>query len=53
MDKKLEIEAWLDLANIYTKLGSLSDAEICVSKAKSKDFYYPGGWHSTGLCINS
>ncbi|XP_076889647.1 protein NPGR1-like [Bidens hawaiensis] len=53
MDKKLETEAWLDLANIYTKLGSLSDAEICVSKAKSKDFYYPGAWHSTGLLFEA
>lgn len=43
------MEAWLDLADIYTKLESLSDAEICVGKAKSKEFYYPRVWHSTGL----
>ncbi|XP_071711112.1 protein NPGR1 [Rutidosis leptorrhynchoides] len=48
-EKKLEMEAWLDLANIYSKLESLSDAEICVSKAKLKEFYYPRAWHSTGL----
>ncbi|KAK9066786.1 hypothetical protein SSX86_014109 [Deinandra increscens subsp. villosa] len=53
IERKLEIEAWLDLANIYTKLESLSDAEICVSKAKSKEFYYPGAWHSTGLLFEA
>lgn len=51
--RKLEMEAWLDLANIYTKLDSLSDAEICVEKAKSKEFYYPRSWHSTGLLLEA
>ncbi|GKC62175.1 protein NPGR1 [Tanacetum coccineum] len=46
---KLEMEAWLDLANIYTKLESFSDAELCVVKVKSKEFYHPRAWHSTGL----
>ncbi|KAK1433415.1 hypothetical protein QVD17_10325 [Tagetes erecta] len=53
IERKLEIEAWLDLANIYTKLESISDAEICVNKAKSKEFYYPGAWHSTGLLFEA
>ncbi|KAI3726612.1 hypothetical protein L1987_66410 [Smallanthus sonchifolius] len=53
IERKLEIEAWLDLANIYTKLQSLSDAEICVSKARSKEFYYPRAWHSTGLLLEA
>lgn len=48
-ERKLEMETWLDLANIYTKIGSLSDSEVCVNKAKSKEFYYPRAWHSTGL----
>ncbi|KAI3491353.1 hypothetical protein L1887_44279 [Cichorium endivia] len=51
--RKLEMEAWLDLANIYTKLHSLSDAQICVEKAKSKEFYYPRSWHSTGLLLEA
>ncbi|KAF5792222.1 putative tetratricopeptide-like helical domain superfamily, protein NPG1 [Helianthus annuus] len=53
MERKLEIEAWLDLANIYTKLESTSDAEICVNKARSKEFYHPGAWHSTGLLFEA
>ncbi|KAI3785410.1 hypothetical protein L1987_44528 [Smallanthus sonchifolius] len=53
IERELEIEAWLDLANIYTKLQSLSDAEICVSKARSKEFYYPRAWHSTGLLLEA
>nr|XP_043615579.1 protein NPGR1 [Erigeron canadensis] len=52
-ERKLEMEAWLDLANVYTKLGSLSDVEICVDKAKLKEFYYPRVWHSTGLLCES
>lgn len=50
---KLEMEAWLDLANIYSKLESFSDAELCVGKVKSKEFYHPRAWHSTGLCMSS
>ncbi|KAI7745915.1 hypothetical protein M8C21_005543 [Ambrosia artemisiifolia] len=53
IERNLEIEAWLDLANVYTKLESLSDAEICVTKAKSKEFYHPGAWHSTGLLFEA
>ncbi|KAL7604970.1 protein NPGR1 [Lactuca sativa] len=52
-ERKLEMEAWLDLANIYTKLESFSDAEICVGKAKLKEFYYPRTWHSTGLLFEA
>ncbi|KAL4583352.1 hypothetical protein LXL04_007922 [Taraxacum kok-saghyz] len=52
-ERELEMEAWLDLANIYTKLESFSDAEICVGKAKSKEFYYPRAWHSTGLLFEA
>ncbi|KAJ9567564.1 hypothetical protein OSB04_003530 [Centaurea solstitialis] len=48
-ERKLEMEAWLDLANIYTKIGSLTDSEVCIDKAKSKEFYHPRAWHSTGL----
>ncbi|PWA93057.1 Tetratricopeptide-like helical [Artemisia annua] len=50
---KLELEAWLDLADIYSKLESFSDAELCVGKVKSKGFYHPRAWHSTGLLFDA
>lgn len=46
--RRLEIEAWNDLAKIYTKLESLHDAEICLSKAKCIEFYSSRTWHQTG-----
>lgn len=46
--KKLESEAWQDLASIYTKLDLWSDAKICVDKAKLIEFYSPRSWHTTG-----
>lgn len=48
LERRLEMEAWLDLAKIYSELESLPDAEICLGKAKAKEFYYPRAWHSTG-----
>ncbi|KAK4559849.1 hypothetical protein RGQ29_008863 [Quercus rubra] len=48
-ERKLEMTAWQDLASIYTKLGSWPDAEICVEKAKSIEFYSPRCWHTTGM----
>lgn len=46
--KNLEIATWQDLATIYMQLGSLPDAEICMEKAKSIEFYSPSSWHTTG-----
>ncbi|KAM3736340.1 hypothetical protein ACB098_10G155500 [Castanea mollissima] len=48
-ERKLETTAWQDLASVYTKLGSWPDAEICVDKAKSIEFYSPRCWHTTGM----
>lgn len=48
-ERKLEMTAWQDLASIYTKLGSWPDAEICMDKAKSIEFYSPRSWHTTGM----
>ncbi|KAL5706765.1 hypothetical protein ACHQM5_024889 [Ranunculus cassubicifolius] len=45
----LEMEAWMDLTNIYTKLGSWLDAGICAEKAKSIRYCSPDTWHATGL----
>lgn len=47
--KKYETEAWQDLASVYGKLGSLSDAETCLDKARSISFYSPRGWNETGM----
>ncbi|XP_050265568.1 protein NPGR1 [Quercus robur] len=52
-ERKLEMTAWQDLASIYTKLGSWPDAEICVDKAKSIEFYSPRSWHTTGMLCES
>lgn len=51
--KKYETEAWQDLASVYRKLGSLSDAETCLDKARSISFYSPRGWNETGLCLEA
>lgn len=48
VERKLEKEAWRDLAAIYTKLGLWPDAEICVNKAKLIEFYSPQSWHTSG-----
>ncbi|XP_059633218.1 protein NPGR1 [Cornus florida] len=52
-ERKLEMEAWQDLAKIYTDLESLLDAQICVDKAKAIDFYSPRSWHTTGMLFKS
>lgn len=51
--KNLEIATWQDLATIYMKLGSLPDAEICMEKAKSIEFYSPSSWHTTGMLFDA
>lgn len=52
-ERYLEIGSWQDLAGIYAKLGSWSDAEICAVKAKSIDFYSPRSWHTTGMLLQA
>ncbi|KAJ7966527.1 Tetratricopeptide repeat protein 7A [Quillaja saponaria] len=53
LEKNLEIAAWQDLATIYAKLGSWSDAETCVKKAKSIEFFSPRSWHATGMLFEA
>ncbi|TXG72384.1 hypothetical protein EZV62_000963 [Acer yangbiense] len=48
-DRSLEMETWLDLANVYTRLSQWRDAEVCLSKSKAINPYSASGWHSTGL----
>lgn len=52
-DANLEVEAWQDLANIYTKHESWPNAEICANKSKSIKFYSPKSWHSTGMLFEA
>ncbi|KAK6245918.1 hypothetical protein SCA6_009008 [Theobroma cacao] len=52
-EKNMEMAAWQDLATIYTKFGSWADAEICLNKAKSIEFYSPKSWHTTGLLFEA
>ncbi|KAF6139075.1 hypothetical protein GIB67_010801 [Kingdonia uniflora] len=49
----LETKAWQDLTNVYTKLGSWSDAEICAEKAKSICIYSPQSWHTAGVLFEA
>ncbi|KAJ6391242.1 hypothetical protein OIU77_025268 [Salix suchowensis] len=48
-ERNLELAAWQDLADIYTKNGSWGDAKICVDKAKLIEFHSPRSWHSKGM----
>ncbi|OIW20863.1 hypothetical protein TanjilG_24941 [Lupinus angustifolius] len=47
-ERKLEMEAWQDLATIYADLSSSLDAKACVEKAKLIEFFSPRSWHITG-----
>jgi hypothetical protein len=47
--RKLEIEAWQDLATIYTDLNSFLNAKACVDKAQLLEFFSPRSWHVTGM----
>ncbi|KAJ1430387.1 Tetratricopeptide-like helical domain superfamily [Sesbania bispinosa] len=52
-ERKLEMEAWQDLATIYADVGSLFDAKACVDKAQLIDFFSPRSWHITGMLLES
>ncbi|XP_061966875.1 protein NPGR1-like isoform X2 [Populus nigra] len=52
-ERNLELAAWQDLADIYTKIGSWGDAKICVGKAKLMELHSPRSWHSTGMLFES
>ncbi|XP_052200779.1 protein NPGR1 [Diospyros lotus] len=52
-ERRLEMEAWQDLAKIYIKLESWPDAEICIGQAKSIEFYSPHSWHATGMLFEA
>ncbi|XP_065861860.1 protein NPGR2-like isoform X2 [Euphorbia lathyris] len=48
-DKRLEMETWHDLANVYTSLSQWRDAEVCLLKSKAMGPYSASRWHTTGL----
>ncbi|KAF9687495.1 hypothetical protein SADUNF_Sadunf02G0099500 [Salix dunnii] len=52
-ERNLELAAWQDLTDMYTKIGSWGDAKICVEKAKLIEFHSPTRWHSTGMLFES
>lgn len=45
---KLEMDAWLDLASIYTKLEAWHDSNICLDKARSIDRVQPS-WSEVNI----
>lgn len=47
--RKIEMETWHDLANVYTSLSQWRDAEVCLSKSKSISPFSASRWHATGL----
>lgn len=51
--KDLEMEAWLDLSSIYTKLESWSDSNVCLDKAKTIELFSPKCWHATGMLLEA
>ncbi|CAK8572079.1 unnamed protein product [Lathyrus sativus] len=48
-DRRLEMEVWHDLTNVYTALSQWHDAEICLAKSEAIDPYSATRWHSTGI----
>ncbi|KAG5065333.1 hypothetical protein AAZX31_04G044800 [Glycine max] len=52
-ERKLEMEAWQDLATIYTDVDSLLDAKTCVDKAQLIEFFSPRSWHITGMLLEA
>ncbi|KAJ1398950.1 Tetratricopeptide-like helical domain superfamily [Sesbania bispinosa] len=48
-DRRLEMEIWHDLANVYTALSQWQDAEVCLAKSQAINPYSASRWHSTGL----
>ncbi|XP_059279437.1 protein NPGR1 [Lycium ferocissimum] len=51
--RRLEVEAWLDLAGLYTDLESWRDAELCINRAKAIRFFCPRRWHATGALFQA
>lgn len=46
--RRIEIEAWYDLANVYITMMQWKDVDDCISKMKSINPYSALGMHATG-----
>ncbi|WOL11640.1 tetratricopeptide repeat protein 7A [Canna indica] len=51
--KNLEMEVWLDLASLYTKLGAWNDSYVCLDKANSIELFSPKFWHYKGILLEA
>ncbi|KAG6528488.1 hypothetical protein ZIOFF_010663 [Zingiber officinale] len=51
--KDLEMEAWLGLSSVYTKLGSWNNSYVCLDKANSVVPLSPKCWHSKGKLLEA
>ncbi|KAK7278441.1 hypothetical protein RJT34_23469 [Clitoria ternatea] len=52
-DRRLEMEIWHDLANVYITLSQWQDAEVCLAKSEAINPYSASRWHSTGLLFEA
>ncbi|KAJ7954676.1 tetratricopeptide repeat protein 7A-like [Quillaja saponaria] len=48
-DRRMEMEIWHELANLYTSLSNWRDAEVCLSKSQALSPYSASRWHSRGI----
>lgn len=47
-NRSLELEAWQDLAYVYTSLGQWDDGDLCLDKAKGVKLHSSVSWHARG-----
>lgn len=52
-ERRLELEAWLDLAGLYSDHELWLDSDTCIRKAKATKFYSARGWHETGRVLEA
>lgn len=51
--KTLEMESWVDLATIYTKLELYMDSDSCLDIAKSVEYFNATTWHTFGMNLEA
>ncbi|KAG5075661.1 hypothetical protein JHK82_056998 [Glycine max] len=52
-DRSLEMDIWLDLANVYPALSKWQDAEVCLVKSEAINPYSASRWHTKGLLFEA
>lgn len=52
-DRRLEMEIWHDLANVYVALSQWQDAEVCLAKSEAINPYSAPRWHTTGSLLEA